>query len=209
MRPVRKADNLTISLCRCHEIWNLNFLEPSGPLQACNGTDLPVLFPIIKVHIIVNYGKIKYIIQGTVTTWRWLINTLKMWQIHSDGFKGYNSHGYNRLRAEYIYVMRAGINFVIFCLPFCLSKYFKGQKKGVKFTLVQALRLCTGRTAHRGSRGIALPFHDHGTRSWWGVSATPRPLSTPEKDPVPIVQEAEKSKGERSTKPGGAKIRNH
>ena len=35
----------------------------------------------------------------------------------------------------------------------------------VKVTLVQALRLCTGRTAHRGSRGIALLFHDHGTRS--------------------------------------------
>jgi len=26
------------------------------------------------------------------------------------------------------------------------------------------LRLCTGRTAHRGSRGIAVPFLDHGTR---------------------------------------------
>ena len=26
----------------------------------------------------------------------------------------------------------------------------------VKCTLVQALRLCTGRTVHRGSRGIAL-----------------------------------------------------
>jgi len=31
-------------------------------------------------------------------------------------------------------------------------------------TLVQALRFCTGRTAHRASRGIALLFHDHGTR---------------------------------------------
>ena len=30
----------TTILCRCHEIWNLNFLEPSGPLQACNGTAL-------------------------------------------------------------------------------------------------------------------------------------------------------------------------
>jgi hypothetical protein len=59
-----------------------------------------------------------------------------------------------------------------------------------KCTLVQALRLCTGRTAHRGIRGIALPFHDHGTRRGWGVSVTPRPLLTPGKDPVPIVQEA-------------------
>jgi len=38
-------------------------------------------------------------------------------------------------------------------------------KGKVKCTLVQALRLCTGRTAHRGTRGIALPFHDHGTRT--------------------------------------------
>ena len=60
----------------------------------------------------------------------------------------------------------------------------------IKCTLVQALRLCTGRTAHRGSKGIALPFHDHGTRRGWGVSVTPRPLFIPGKDPVPIVQEA-------------------
>jgi len=38
------------------------------------------------------------------------------------------------------------------------------SKKKVKCTLVQALRLCTGRTAHRGSRGIALLFLDHSTR---------------------------------------------
>ena len=56
-------------------------------------------------------------------------------------------------------------------------------KVKVKVTLVQALRLCTGRTAHRGSRGIALPFHDHGTRRGWGVSVTPRPLFTPGERP--------------------------
>ena len=37
-------------------------------------------------------------------------------------------------------------------------------KSNVKVTLVQTLMLCTGRTAHRGSRGKDLPFHDHGTR---------------------------------------------
>jgi hypothetical protein len=60
----------------------------------------------------------------------------------------------------------------------------------VKCTLVQALRLCTDHTAHKGSKGIALPFLDHGTRRGWGVSLTPRPLFTPGKDPVPIAQEA-------------------
>ena len=60
----------------------------------------------------------------------------------------------------------------------------------VTCTLLQALRLCTGRTAHREIRGIALLIHDHGTRRGWGVSVTPRPLFTPGKDPLPIVQEA-------------------
>jgi len=47
----------------------------------------------------------------------------------------------------------------------------------VKCTLVRALRLCTGRTAHRGSRGIALLFHDHGTRRGEGsASRTGRSL---------------------------------
>jgi hypothetical protein len=41
---------------------------------------------------------------------------------------------------------------------------FITKKVKVKVTLVQALRLCTGRTVHRGSRGIALLFHDHGIR---------------------------------------------
>ena len=40
----------------------------------------------------------------------------------------------------------------------------KKVKVKVKVTLLQALRLCTGYTAHRGSRVIALLFHDHGTR---------------------------------------------
>ena len=68
---------------------------------------------------------------------------------------------------------------------------YRPQKRvEVKVTLVQALRLCTGCTPYRGSRGIALPFLDHGTRSGWRVSVTFRPLFTPGKDPVPIVQEA-------------------
>jgi hypothetical protein len=37
-------------------------------------------------------------------------------------------------------------------------------KKGKVHPPVQALKLCTGRTAHKGSRGIALLFLDHGTR---------------------------------------------
>ena len=56
-------------------------------------------------------------------------------------------------------------------------------------TLVQALRPCTGRTAHRWNRDIALHFRDHGFRSRWGVSVTSRPLFAPGKNTVRIVQE--------------------
>jgi len=49
-------------------------------------------------------------------------------------------------------------------------------KENLKCTIVQALRVCTGRTAHRGSRGIALFFLDHGTRSEGSVSRPDRSL---------------------------------
>jgi len=44
--------------------------------------------------------------------------------------------------------------------------------------------------AQRVGRGIAVLFHDRGTRRGWVVSSTPRPHFTPGKDPVPILQEA-------------------
>ena len=39
-----------------------------------------------------------------------------------------------------------------------LNRHELKIKVKVKVTLVQALRLCTGRTARKGSRGIALFF---------------------------------------------------
>jgi len=41
-RPVIKADNLTTICAVVMKSGNLNFLEPSGPLQVCNGTALPL-----------------------------------------------------------------------------------------------------------------------------------------------------------------------
>ena len=39
---MRKADNLPPS-CVVKKSGNLNYVEPSGHVQACNGTDLPYL----------------------------------------------------------------------------------------------------------------------------------------------------------------------
>ena len=49
--------------------------------------------------------------------------------------------------------------------------------------------------AQRVGRGIALLFHDRGTRRGWVVNSTPRPHFTPGKDPLPILQEAGWSPG--------------
>ena len=57
----------------------------------------------------------------------------------------------------------------------------------VKVTLVQAQRLCTGHTAHRGTTGLAVLFLDRGTKRGWVVSFTPRLLFTPGKDSIPII----------------------
>ena len=44
--------------------------------------------------------------------------------------------------------------------------------------------------AQRVGRGIALLFHDRGTKRAWVVSSTPQSYFTSRKDPVPILQEA-------------------
>ena len=66
-----------------------------------------------------------------------------------------------------------------------LKHYYKLK---AKCTLVQALRLCTGRTAHRRSKGIALLIHDHDNRMGWGIRVTPRPLFTPGKTQYPLCR---------------------
>ena len=77
----------------------------------------------------------------------------------------------------------------------------------VKCTLVQALRLCTGLTADRGSRGIALLFLDHDTRRGEGSASRPgRFLPTivqePGWAPGPVWTGAENLASHRDSIPG-------
>ena len=59
---MRKADNLPPSCAVVTKSGNLNFLEPSGPVQACNGTDFflhggdpatfcDVIYSLMYVHL--------------------------------------------------------------------------------------------------------------------------------------------------------------
>jgi len=56
----------------------------------------------------------------------------------------------------------------------------------VKCTLVQALRLCTGRTTHSGNRGIALLLLDNGTRRGQGSASRPGCSLPPGKTRYPL-----------------------
>jgi len=76
------------------------------------------------------------------------------------------------------------------------ARWIKKYIKKVKCTVVQALRLCTGRTAHRGSRGIALLFLDQGSRRGWGVSVTLRPLLPPEMTRYPLYRRLVEPQGQ-------------
>ena len=70
--------------------------------------------------------------------------------------------------------------------PKCIISLIK--VKNVKCTLVQAVRLCTGRTAHRGSRGIALLFLYHGTRRGEGSASRPGRSLSPGKTRYPLCR---------------------
>jgi len=77
--------------------------------------------------------------------------------------------------------------------------YSKNEWKKVKWSLYRP------GVAQRVGRGIALLFHDRGTRRGWVVSSTPRPLY-PGEDPVPILKEAGRVPGPVWT---GGKSRTH
>ena len=79
----------------------------------------------------------------------------------------------------YIYIYIVHVSYIYMCLILLLL-----IDKKVKWS-----RHRPG-VAHSVGRGIALLFHDCGTRRRWVVSSTPRPHFTPRKDPVPILQEA-------------------
>ena len=73
---------------------------------------------------------------------------------------------------------------------FCEAVVIYGERELYRTQLkVKCSRYRPG-VSQRVGRGIALLFHDRGTRRGWVVNSTPRPHFTPGKDPVPIVQEA-------------------
>ena len=80
-----------------------------------------------------------------------------------------------------------GICPVSICIKeFNCGRLVRQRKVKVKVTLVQALTFCTGRTAHRGSRGVALPFHDHGTRRGEGSASRHGRSLLPGKNRYPL-----------------------
>ena len=68
-------------------------------------------------------------------------------------------------------------------------------KVKVKCTLVQALRLYTDRTAYRGTRGIALPFHDCGTRRGERSASRPGRSLPPGKTRDPLYRRLDGPQG--------------
>jgi hypothetical protein len=96
----------------------------------------------------------------------------KLWQYNGVGhymahIVSHQSPGFDPCPVYVIFVMTVRQDFPgYFDLPLevyfyhcsLLTSTMKLLLKKVKCTLVQALRLCTGRMAHRGSRGIALLY---------------------------------------------------
>ena len=72
--------------------------------------------------------------------------------------------------------------------PSKTAEHIRRMREKVKVTLVQALRPCTGRTAHRWFRGIALLFHDHGTRRGERSALRPGRSLSPGKTRCPLYR---------------------
>jgi len=86
---------------------------------------------------------------------------------------------------QYIYALFAWsvLTFYRLVVSLCTTRF---KKKGEKLKWSRY----RPSVAQSVGRGIALLFHDRGTRMEWVVSSMPWLHFTPRKDPVPILQEA-------------------
>ena len=63
---MREADKLPPSCAVVTKSGSLNFMEPSGPVQACNGTALP--FYVFGAHVlIISRSKLHYTASGIIS----------------------------------------------------------------------------------------------------------------------------------------------
>jgi hypothetical protein len=86
-----------------------------------------------------------------------------------------------------IFILLKGVSTQLVLTTTCLGLYI-GHHQVVKVKVKWSYY--RPGVAQRVGRGIALLFHDRGTRRGWVVSSTPWPHFTPGKDRVPILQEA-------------------
>jgi hypothetical protein len=126
---VNKADNLPTSCAVVTKSGNHNFLEPSGPLQACNGTDLPLplywLSLDVPPHLSPENGKSfdfrficyflntrkwkksRVLVPPYVNTTVWLLNPLTP----NDHYSGLTSPLTSKLCILYIYSTNIGTEY--------------------------------------------------------------------------------------------------
>ena len=85
---MRKADNLPPSRAVVTKSGNLNFPEPSGPLQACNGTALP-----LKCVIIYLLASQHHLAEMLVYVWKFLsVVSVTKCQEQNRLFTGHTSY---------------------------------------------------------------------------------------------------------------------
>ena len=134
-------------------------------------------------------------------------------QVHEIGLKQMKQKPSKKMKMEKAICQRGANKQYIFVDINC-TDFSKGRGALIFVHAMQVYRIfrdvkCSRYrpgVTQRVGRGIALLFHDRGTRRGWVVSSTPRLHFTPGKDPVPILQEAGWAPGPAWT---GGKSRSH
>ena len=82
----RKADNLPPSCAVVTKSGNLSFLEPSGPLRACNGTALPLLLSLwLSASLVPLYGFLwNFMLEVGTKICRTHLSLFNVWQNPED-----------------------------------------------------------------------------------------------------------------------------
>ena len=135
---MRRADNLPPSCVVVVKSGNLNCLEPSGPLQACNGVALPLSYILIQMYVHIN--NIDHIQSA------WVLDVISVWKTSRLVlfFRSYKFF----LTLLYVVIHTVALHSKYFCARVCKRDMQRKNKRAWKGPIEGRMGLTFGGWGH-------------------------------------------------------------
>ena len=201
-RPLTDVNHQMARACRCYKLQNTSSVTSSTISNFLLSDRWCWLSDVLGMYCTYMISPVREPVSDMVVTIRWsrydvhifTCRTFIVWQMAS--VVRLCRYVRSSIRKGLTSIFLRGLSGSVKPIPFAVVVEFcyRQRSEHLRYRTVIKVKVKWSRyrpgVAQSVGRGIALLFHDRGTRTGWVVSSTPRPHFTPGKVPVPILQEA-------------------